>query len=111
MAISVREGHSDRLVSARSPQAKRVEIHNILMDNGVMMMSEAEAELLSFSADSPLELKPHGLHVMLTGLREPLTPESELKLALEFEKSGTIELSVAVRKLSNSPVQYQLSCD
>ena len=82
MTISVREGHSVRLVSARSPQATRVEIHNILMNDGVMMMSEAETELLSFSADSPLELKPHGLHVMLTGLCNPLTPESELKLAL-----------------------------
>ena len=82
MAISVREGHSDRLISARSPQATRVEIHNILMNDGVMMMSEAETELLSFSADSPLELKPHGLHVMLTGLCNPLTPESEFKLAL-----------------------------
>ena len=82
MTISVREGHSVRLVSARSPQATRVEFHNILMNDGVMMMSEAETELLSFSADSPLELKPHGLHVMLTGLCNPLTPESELKLAL-----------------------------
>ena len=74
-------------------------------------MEEAEAEKLMFNSDSPLELKQHGLHVMLMGLQNPLIPESELQLSLEFEKSGTIEMEVAVRELSDTPMQYSLVCE
>ncbi len=111
MAISARAGHTDRLLSAASQQAMRVEIHDIVMSDGVMMMEEAQDEVLKFNPESPLELKPHGLHVMLTGLHDPLTPESELRLTLEFEKSGTIELLATVRELSNSPIQYSMVCE
>jgi len=111
LAISAQEGFSDRLISAHSPQSMRVEIHDILIKNGIMVMEEAEAEKLMFNSDSPLELKQHGLHVMLMGLQNPLTPESELQLSLEFEKSGTIEMEVAVRELSDTPLQHGLVCE
>jgi len=111
MKLSVREGHSDRLIGAVSPQAMRVEIHDILNQDGVMMMQEAEAQVLGFSTASPLELKPHGLHVMLMGLHQPLKPGSTLQLTLEFEKSGTIDIDVAVRALSDSPITYTSACD
>ena len=111
LAISAQEGFSDRLISAHSPQSMRVEIHDILIKSGIMVMEEAEAEKLMFNSDSSLELKQHGLHVMLMGLQNPLTPESELQLALEFEKSGTIEMEVAVRELSDTPIQYSLVCE
>ena len=111
LAISAQEGFSDRLISAHSPQSMRVEIHDILIKNGIMVMEEAEDEKLMFNSDSPLELKQHGLHVMLMGLQNPLTPESELQLALEFEKSGTIGMEVAVRELSDNPMQYSMVCE
>ncbi len=111
LAISAQEGFSDRLISAHSPQSMRVEIHDILTKNGIMVMEEADAEKLNFNSDSPLELKQHGLHVMLKDLQNPLTPESELQLALEFEKSGTIEIEVAIRELSDTPMQYSLVCE
>ena len=111
LAISAQEGFTDRLISAHSPQSLRVEIHDILIKNGIMVMEEAEAEKLMFNSDSPLELKQHGLHIMLMGLQNPLTPESELQLVLEFEKSGTIEMEVAVRELSDTPTQYSSVCE
>lgn len=111
LAISAQKGYSDRLVSAHSQQAMRVEIHDIVNKDGIMMMEEAEAERLMFDSESPLELKQHGLHVMLMGLQDPLTPKSELRLELEFEKSGTIEMEVNVRELSDTPMQYKLVCE
>lgn len=111
MAVSAQRGHTDRLVSAQSQQATRVEIHDIVMSDGMMTMEKAQNEVLTFSSESPLALEPHGLHVMLMGLDNPLTPESELQLTLEFEKSGTIDLAVAVRELSNTPIMYVMVCE
>lgn len=111
MVISARENFSDRLVSANSPQANRVEIHDILNENGTMMMRRAEAQTLEFGADSPLILEPHGLHVMLMGLESPLTPQSDLNLRLEFERSGIIELEVDVRELTAEIPRHTSSCD
>lgn len=111
MVVSARENFSDRLVSADSPQANRVEIHEILNENGMMMMRKAEAQRLEFSAVSPLILEPHGLHVMLMRLESPLTPQSELKLRLEFERSGIIEVEVDVRELTAEIPRHASTCD
>lgn len=111
MVISARDRFSDRLVSADSAQASRVEIHDIINENGIMMMRKAETQRLEFSADSPLIFEPHGLHVMLMGLESPLTPQSNLNLRLEFEKSGIIELEVDVRELTAEMPRHVSVCD
>ncbi len=111
MLITARKNFADQLLSAATPQASRVEIHDIVTQNGVMMMEQAQARVLKFDSDTPLEFRPHGLHVMLMGLQNPLTPDSDLQLTLEFEKSGAIELEVNVRELTTTSVLYPSVCD
>jgi hypothetical protein len=43
-------------------------------------------------------LKPGGLHVMLTGLKQPLSEGQSFPLTLTFEKAGAIETTVKIAK-------------
>jgi hypothetical protein len=44
-------------------------------------------------------LKPGGMHVMLTGLSQPLKQGQSFPLTLTFAKGGTREITVAVEKV------------
>jgi copper(I)-binding protein len=88
-----------RLVSAASPAAKTVEIHQMSMENGVMKMRALPG--LDIPAGGSVELKPGGYHLMLIDLRKPLAEGDAIALTLRFQdaagKVQTLELSAAVR--------------
>jgi periplasmic copper chaperone A len=69
-----------RLVGASSPVAVSAEVHEMKMEGDVMRMRAAGA--LELRAGQPLELKPGGYHLMLLGLKQPLTVGSTLALTL-----------------------------
>ncbi len=60
----------DRLVSVSSPAADGVSIHDMSVDNGVMTMREVQGGL-AIPAGGEAKLAPGGLHLMLTGVKEP----------------------------------------
>ncbi len=109
MVISVRNDATDMLLGASSTAAGRVEIHDIVLVDGNMNMTPAKN--LAVSRDSPLHMKPHGLHVMLMGLNKPLEPEMTIPLKLEFKHSGVIEVEVSVRKFGDDPQIHTMNCD
>ena len=111
MRVNAQPGFSDRLLEAHSQSASNVMIHNIIVKNGIMLMEEAEADSLEFDSDTPLTLKPHGLHIMLLGLDHALDSHSNLELNLEFEKSGTIKVDVEVRELTQGAAEHSSACD
>ena len=51
---------------------------------------------LAVPAGSKIELKPGGTHVMIMGLRAPLSRGDTLTLRLRFEKSGEKPVDVRV---------------
>ncbi len=108
MAISARSGFSDVLVSARSPQAGNVMLHDTVVEGGVVMMRHVDG--FSFDSDAPLILKPRGPHIMLMGLDQPLTERAMLQIELEFRKTGKIVVDVPVRAVSNSSTAHKLGC-
>ena len=85
---------SDRLVSAQSPIAGRAEFHTHEMDGGMMKMRRVPS--VEVPAQSEVTFEPGGLHVMLPGLKKPLVAGERFPLVLEFEKAGTIEVSVEI---------------
>lgn len=109
MAISSTHDATDELIGATSPEAGRVEIHNIIMKAGNMVMTPVDN--LELSPESPLELKPHGVHIMLMGLNKPLEADTTFPLTLEFRKSGMIRVQVSVRKISDSPPDHKFVCN
>lgn len=80
----------DRLLSAASSAAHRVELHShVDQGGGVMKMVELEEGILLPGGAQHL-LKRGGDHVMLMGLVAPLEQGEEIEVVLSFEKAGDI---------------------
>lgn len=88
----------DRLLSATSPAATAIEIHETTMDaNNVMQMHPIEGGLV-VPANSSVEMKPGGIHIMLIGLTQDIAVGGTVPLTLTFERAGTIEVQAEVRE-------------
>lgn len=85
----------DRLVSASSPNADAVQIHEVRTDNGLMVMREMENGL-ALPAGEAVQLRPGGDHMMVMGVHTPLAEGDVLSLVLTFEQAGEIGLRATV---------------
>lgn len=87
------------LVSANSPAAKVVELHNMTMNGGVMQMRHLDK--LALEAGKPVKLEPGGLHLMLINLKKPLKVGDKVQLDLNFShgknSKGTLRVLAVVR--------------
>jgi len=88
----------DSLVGIATPVAEKAELHATSNDNGVMKMSAVAEQPVK--AGQKLEIKPGGLHIMLTGLKRPLKAGDQFLVTLTFRKAGAVETTVAVQQPS-----------
>lgn len=86
----------DQLVAASSPRAGRVEIHEMIDDNGVMRMRAAPA--LVIPAGGEARLAPGGAHVMFFGVTQPFTEGEEIPVELRFQSGAALNVSLTVRR-------------
>lgn len=86
--------HADRLVGARTDRAAMVQLHTVVMKDGMMTMRQIEA--VDVPPRKATGLQPGGDHLMLMGLIEPLREGETFKLELTFAKSGALSIEVAV---------------
>lgn len=85
----------DRLLSATSSVARRVELHSMVRDGDVMRMRPVND--IAIPAGQTVELRPGGLHVMLIGLSAPLAQGAQVPLTLRFERAGEVQVNLAVQ--------------
>jgi periplasmic copper chaperone A len=97
MTIKTTGNAADRLVSATSDIADKVEIHEMSMTDGVMKMRQIQG--LDIPAGKPVELKPGGYHIMFIGLKQPLKVGDTFKGALIFEKAGKTPVEFKVEPM------------
>lgn len=88
-------GQADRLLSAESPVADHVELHETINDNGVMRM-RPQPDGFEIPPHSILELKPGGKHIMLVDLTAPLVAGQSISITLHFEVAGDRQLAAPV---------------
>lgn len=92
-----------RFVSASSPVAGVVEIHEMAMDGNVMKM-RALPNGLELPAGKAVDLKPGGYHVMLLDLKQQMKAGDTVPVTLVFEgadkKRETVEIQAPVRALN-----------
>jgi copper(I)-binding protein len=87
---------ADRLLSASSDVAKRVELHTHMdQGDGVMKMVEIEGGI-PLPAGASHAMKRGGDHVMFMGLTRPLEQGDEVVVILTFEKAGDVEIVIPV---------------
>ena len=98
-----------KLVSASSPVAGVVEIHEMAMDNNVMKMRAVPG--LDLPAGKAVELKPGGYHVMLMDLKQQLKAGDTVPVTLVVEgkdgKRETVEVKAPVKALNAGSQQHK----
>jgi len=97
MTIENKGREADRLLSASSPAAGIVEIHEMKMANGMMQMREVTG--LEIKPGATVELKPGGYHVMLMDLKAPLKQGESVPVTLKFEKAGAVEVKASIEAM------------
>jgi len=101
MFAQITSSTGGRLVSASSPAAGVVEIHEMAMDGNVMKMRAVPG--LDLPAGKTVELKPGGYHVMLIDLKAPLKKGDMVPVKLKVQgkdgKPAEIEVKAEVRDM------------
>lgn len=98
-----------QLVSAASPAAGVVELHETVNDGGVMRMVH-HPEGFPVPAGGDMAMVPGGKHVMLIGVAQALSPGDSVELLLSFDNGETISLSAPVVDMAGA-MQGQMPAD
>lgn len=96
LSIANHSAANDRLLSATSPRAERVEIHEMTMDGGVMRMRPLNG--LAAPAGETVALGPGGTHLMFYGVTRPFTEGETIPVQLTFETAGVIDANLRVSR-------------
>lgn len=106
-------GKADALLSASSPVAKAVELHETVpassggsMSSGMgstnmgsaMMMRPVHS--IAIPANGSVQLKPGSYHIMLIDLRHDLTAGQVIPLTLHFRDAGVVHVTSHVRSMT-----------
>jgi periplasmic copper chaperone A len=89
----------DRLLAAESPAAATVTMHRSEVRDGVARMAPQE-EGIAIPAHGSVSLEPGGYHLMLGGLKQPLTLGQSIPLTLSFERAGRVTVELRVERPS-----------
>lgn len=85
----------DRLISAQTPRAEKVEFHRHVHKGDVMRMERMD--FVEIPAHGAVTFEPGGNHVMLFGLSQPLVAGEHFPLTLNFEKAGEVAVEVPIQ--------------
>lgn len=98
MTIANKGEVPDRLVSASSPLADHVEIHEMSVANGIMTMHPVPGGL-AVPAHGSVTLKPGSYHLMLIGPKQPFKAGDTIPVTLTFEHAGSEQVELAVKPM------------
>lgn len=86
---------SDRLIGGHTAAATSVEVHSMTTTGGVMRMRSMTGGL-AIGASATVSLGPNGSHLMLVGLKAPLTAGQHVKVTLSFQRAGAVVVDFPV---------------
>lgn len=86
----------DRLLSGASDAARKIEIHEMAMDKGIMTMRPIEGGLF-IEAGKTVKFEPGGRHLMFIGLAAPFREGEQVPVSLAFETAGKVTVPFAVQ--------------
>ena len=98
--MTITSARGGKLVSASSPVAASVEVHEMKMEGDVMKMRPVEA--LALPAGKPVDLKSGSYHIMMMGLKAPVKAGDVVPIKLVVEdakgKRETVDVQAAARQ-------------
>jgi len=100
MKIENKGGPSDQLLSASSPVAGEVQLHEMSMEGNVMKMRQVKD--IAVPAGGAVELKPGGLHLMFVNIKAPFSTGETVPVKLTFAKAGEVEVKMPVNVMGQN---------
>ncbi|WP_273726079.1 DUF1775 domain-containing protein [Brucella gallinifaecis] len=96
---------ADKLTGVTTTGVKRVEIHEMSMENQVMKMRKLDGGL-DIPAGETVELKSGGYHLMFIQPDHPYKEGDKVSVTLEFSKAGMVDLEFPVTSQSGKPEDH-----
>ncbi|MEZ4708720.1 MAG: copper chaperone PCu(A)C [Caldilineaceae bacterium] len=96
MAIMNGTDTDDALIGAEVPGCGVIELHEMIMQNDVMVMRQVEGGQIPIPAGETVELKRGGLHVMCIEKEAPREVGSMVDMVLHFANAGDIAVTAPV---------------
>lgn len=96
LVIKNRDHGPDVLLGATCDAVESVEIHTMKTQGGTMVMKKLDR--LALPARGEITLAPGGDHLMLFGLKRPLRSGERVRLTLNFQRAGKVEVEAPVRR-------------
>jgi copper(I)-binding protein len=101
LVIENRGKTPDRLLGGSVEAAASFEIHDVVVEDGVMRMRELKD--IELPPGASVEAKPGGRHIMFVGLLRPLAAGEKARGALQFEHAGRVEVEFEVIGMGAPP--------
>ena len=86
----------DRLLSGSTDAARKIEIHEMAIDKGIMTMRPIEGGLF-IEAGKTVKFEPGGRHLMFIGLAAPFREGEQVSVSLAFETAGKVAVPFLVQ--------------
>lgn len=86
VSLIITSKQAANLVGITSTACKSVEMHSMSHENNMMKMREVKA--ISLPAGETVDFDGEGYHLMLIGLKAPLTAREKLPLTLRFKQAN-----------------------
>jgi copper(I)-binding protein len=96
LTIENKGSTSDRLVSGSTNVAKKIQIHEMAMNDGVMTMRPSDGGL-AIEPGKTMKLAPGGHHLMFLELDSPFKQGDTEAVTLKFEKAGEVKVLFEVQ--------------
>lgn len=104
MTITNNSSETVKLVGAESRAIPRIEIHEHLMNDGMMQMRQKN--YIDIAAGTSAVLQPMGLHLMMFELSEPLKAGQEVEVTLLFEGNKKKVITLPVRSIKKAKTHH-----
>lgn len=85
----------DRLVGGSTDISRSFEVHEMMMEGGVMKMRPV-ADGLEIKPGQTVTLEPSSYHVMFVGLKHQLKQGGHFKATLQFAMAGKVDVDFTV---------------
>ena len=104
MEITNNTGKDDTLLGAEFDGCGAIELHDMTMENDIMVMRPVEGGKILIPAGETVELKRGGLHIMCINKDAPLEPGTMVDFTLQFANEGDVSVKGMVVAPGDMPM-------
>jgi hypothetical protein len=105
LKITNNTGTDDALIGASLAGCGAVELHEMAIENDVMVMRQVAGGQIPIPAGETVELKQGGLHIMCIGKEAPLEKGTSVDIGLQFANVGSITVTGVVVEPGAMPME------